>query len=92
MNFISRVRLLETNGYAIRKNYIKKKYEDNEERKNTELRRISSRVEELTTCEDPAIATAMSTMVDHQGLWVVNNNLLAHCRERESYLYFRFLK
>ena len=68
MNFISRVRLLETNGYAIRKNYIEEKYESNVARKDVETIKINSRIEETTQCEDPAIARAMSTMVDHQGL------------------------
>ena len=72
MEFISRVRLLEVNGYAVRKNFVKKKYKDNTARKNIEVNKIDSRMEETKTCEDPAIARAMSRMVDHQGWWVLN--------------------
>ena len=37
MGFISRVRLLEANGYAARKNFVKKKYKDDTARKDIEL-------------------------------------------------------
>ena len=73
MEFISRVRLLEANGYAVRKNFVKKKYKDDTARKNIEVRKINTRMEETKTCEDPAIARAMSRMVDHQGWSVLKN-------------------
>lgn len=73
MEFISRVRLLEANGYAVRKNFVKKKYKGDTARKNIEVRKINTRMEETKRCEDPAIARAMSRMVDHQGWSVLKN-------------------
>ena len=75
MEFISRVRLLEANGYAVRKNFVKKKYKDDTALMNNELGKINTRMEQTKTCEDPAIAKAMSRMVDHQG-WSVLKCLL----------------
>ena len=78
MEFISRVRFLEANGYAVRKNFVEKKYRNNTERKNVEIGKIDTRMEEIKTCEDPAIARAMSRMVDHQGWSVLKNASLEH--------------
>lgn len=47
MGFISRVRLLEANGYAARKNFVKKKYKDDTARKDIELRKINTRMEDM---------------------------------------------
>ena len=82
MEFISRVRLLEANGYAVRKNFVKKKYRNNTARRNIEVRAIDNRMEETKTCEDPAIARAMSRMVDHQGWWVLKNVSLEHGKKK----------
>ena len=78
MEFISRVRLLEANGYAVRMNFVKKKYRDDTARKNIEVRKINTRMEQTKTCEDPAIAKAMSRMVDHQGRSVLKNASFEH--------------
>ena len=78
MEFISRVRLLEANGYAVRKNFVKKKYKDDTALMNNELGKINTRMEQTKTCEDPAIAKAMSRMVDHQGWSVLKNASLEH--------------
>ena len=85
MEFISRVRLLEANGYAVRKNFVKKKYEDNTPRKNIEIRKIDTRMEETKACEDPAIAKAMSRMVDHQGWLVLKNASLERGEKKNIY-------
>ena len=85
MEFISRVRLLEANGYAVRKNFVMKKYKDNTARNNTEVRRINTRMEQTKRCEDPAIARAMSRMVDHQGWWILKNVSLEH-RKKNYFL------
>ena len=85
MEFISRVRLLEANGYAVRMNFVKKKYKDDTARKNIEVRKINTRMEQTKTCEDPAIAKAMSRMVDHQG-WSVLKCLL-RARRKNIYIY-----
>ena len=82
MAFISRVRLLEANGYAVRKNFVMKKYKDNTARNCTEVRTINTRMERTKTCEDPAIARAMSRMVDHQGWWVLKNVSLEHGKKK----------
>ena len=87
MEFISRFRLLEANGYAVRKNFVKKKYKDDTARKNVEVRKINTRMEKTKTWEDPAIARAMSRMVDHQGWWVLKNVSL----ERGKRKYFFIL-
>ena len=95
MEFISRVRLLEANGYAVRKNFVMKKYKDNTARKNTEVRRINTRMEQTKRCEDPAIARAMSRMVDHQGWWVLKNVSLEHGKKKNSYSnkgFYEYLK
>lgn len=84
MGFISRVRLLEANGYAARKNFVKKKYKDDTARKDIELRKINTRMEETKTWEDPAIARAMSRMVDHQGWWVLKNVFLERGKRKYS--------
>lgn len=85
MKFISRVRLLEANGYAVRKNFVQKKYKDDTVRKNIEVRKINTRMEETKTCEDPAIARAMSRMVDNQG-WCVLKKCLLGARKKEIFL------
>lgn len=85
MEFISRVRLLEANGYAVRKNFVQKKYKDDTVRKNIEVRKINTRMEETKTCEDPAIARAMSRMVDNQG-WCVLKKCLLGARKKEIFL------
>ena len=87
MEFISRVRLLEANGYAVRKNFVKKKYKDDTARKNIEIRKIDTRMEETKACEDPAIAKAMSRMVDHQGWSVLKNASLEHGKNTYIYLF-----
>ena len=84
MEFISRVRLLEANGYAVRKNFVKKKYKDDTALMNNELGKINTRMEQTKTCEDPAIAKAMSRMVDHQG-WSVLKCLL-RARRKNIYI------
>lgn len=86
MEFISRVRLLEANGYAVRKNFVQKKYKDDTVRKNIEVRKINTRMEETKSCEDPAIARAMSRMVDHQG-WCVLKKCLLGARKKEIFSY-----
>ena len=85
MEFISRVRLLEANGYAVRKNFVQKKYKDDTVRKNIEVRKINTRMGETKTCEDPAIARAMSRMVDNQG-WCVLKKCLLGARKKEIFL------
>ena len=85
MEFISRVRLLEANGYAVRMNFVKKKYKDDTARKNIEVRKINTRMEQTKTCEDPAIAKAMSRMVDHQG-WSVLKKRLLRARRKNIYI------
>ena len=82
MEFISRFRLLEANGYAVRKNFVKKKYKDDTARKNIEVRKINTRMEKTKTWEGPAIARAMSRMVDHQGWWVLKNVSLEYGKKK----------
>ncbi|CAH3150409.1 unnamed protein product [Pocillopora meandrina] len=84
MEFISRVRLLEANGYAVRMNFVKKKYKDDTARKNIEVRKINTRMEQTKTCEDPAIAKAMSRMVDHQGIPAFGRIRWSHSHHNSS--------
>lgn len=84
MEFISRVRLLEANGYAVRTNFVMKKYKDNTARKYTELTKINTRMEQTKTCEDSAIARAMSRMVDHQGIPIFGRIRWSHSHHNES--------
>lgn len=58
--------------------FVKKKYRDDTARKNIEVRKINTRMEQTKTCEDPAIAKAMSRMVDHQGRSVLKNASFEH--------------
>ena len=67
MTFITRIRMLEANGYAVWKGHIEKKYEDNEDRRTLELDSVNNKMGRVAECEDPAIARAFTRMIDHQG-------------------------
>ena len=67
MNFITKIRELEANGYAVWKSHIYKKWEDNEDRRTVELNSVDGKVRKVAECEDPAIARAFTRMIDHQG-------------------------
>ena len=72
MNFISKIRMLEANGYAVWKSHIYKKWENNEDRRTVELNSVDDKMSKVAQCEDPAIARAFTRMIDHQGkgtLW-----------------------
>ena len=67
MNFIRKIRTLEANGYGVWKSHILKKWEDDENRRTVELNSVQTKMENVKSCEDPAIARAFTRMVDHQG-------------------------
>ena len=72
MNFISKIRMLEANCYAVWKSRIYKKWENNEDRRTVELNNVDDKMSKVAQCEDPAIARAFTRMIDHQGketLW-----------------------
>jgi len=68
MNFIRKIRTLEANGYGVWKSHILKKWEDDENRRTVELNSVQTKMENVKSCEDPAIARAFTRMVDHQGM------------------------
>lgn len=71
MNFISKIRMLEANGYAVWKSHIYKKWESNEDRRTVELNSVDDKMSKVAQCEDPAIARAFTRMIDHQGMWTL---------------------
>ena len=68
MNFIAKIRTLEANGYGVWKSHIKKKWENDENRRKVELRSVEKYMKKVARCENPAIARAFTRMIDHQGL------------------------
>ncbi|KAL9964336.1 hypothetical protein ACROYT_G027964 [Oculina patagonica] len=67
MHFITKIRMLQTNGYGVWKSHLYKKFEDNEDRRTVELNVFEKRMKDVAECEDPAIAKAFTRMIDHQG-------------------------
>ena len=67
MNFITKIRALEANGYGVWKSHIKKKWEDDEARRTVELNSVQAKMENVRNCENPAIARAFTRMVEYQG-------------------------
>ena len=67
MSFITKIRMLEANGYAVWKSHLYKKYEDDEDRRTVELNSVEKKIKRVAQCEDPAIARAFTRMIDHQG-------------------------
>ena len=68
MNFISKIRTLEANGYGVWKSHILKKWENDEDRRTVELNSVQTKMENVARCENPAIARAFTRMIDHKGL------------------------
>ena len=67
MSFITKIRMLEANGYAVWKSHLYKKFADNEDRRTVELNSVVEKMKKVAQCEDPAIARAFTRMIDHQG-------------------------
>jgi len=67
MNFITKIRMLEANGYAVWKSHLYKKFADDEDRRTVELNSVVDKMKKVAQCEDPAIARAFTRMIDHQG-------------------------
>ena len=70
MNFISKIRMLEADGYGVWRGHILKKYESEENRRNVELNSLESKINNVEKCENPAIARAFTRMIDRQGLYI----------------------
>lgn len=68
MTFITKIRKLEANGYGVWESHIHKKWENDENRRTVELNSVKEKKEKVAKCENPAIARALTRMVDYQGL------------------------
>jgi len=85
MNFISKIRMLEANGYAVWKSHIYKKWENNEDRRTVELNSVDDKMSKVAQCEDPAIARAFTRMIDHQGTPAYGRIRWSHTYENVTY-------
>ena len=86
MNFISEIRKLEANGYAVWKSHSYKKWEDNENRRKLELDMVEGEMAKVEGCENPTIARAFTTMIDHRGTFKYSSRCNKLSRSADGFI------